>query len=81
MSLVLPSQAKVISNEKIDHNKVKMASKIIKELQSEMSSYTNNGSGPFVAAIYDEKGNHNVNVWHCCWKSFKKINYVTTQDE
>ena len=32
-------------------------------------------------SIYDEKGNHNVNVWHCCWKSFKKINYVTTQDE
>lgn len=31
--------------------------------------------------IYDEKGNYNVNVWHCCWKSFKKINYVTTQDE
>lgn len=31
--------------------------------------------------IYDEKSNHNVNVWHCCWKSFKKINYVTTQDE
>ena len=22
-----------------------------------------------------------VNVWHCCWKSFKKIFYVTTQDE
>lgn len=62
MSLVLPSQAKVISNEKIDHNKVKMASKIIKELQSEMSSYTNNGSGPFVAAIYDEKGNLVVKV-------------------
>ena len=31
--------------------------------------------------IYDEKGSHNVNVWHCCWKSFKKINYVTYQDE
>ena len=62
MSLVLPSQAKVISNENIDHNKVKMASKIIKELQSEMSSYTNNGSGPFVAAIYDEKGNLVVKV-------------------
>ena len=39
-----------------------MASKIIKELQSEMSSYTNNGSGPFVAAIYDEKGNLIVKV-------------------
>jgi hypothetical protein len=23
----------------------------------------------------------NVNVWHACWKSFKKIYYVTTQDE
>ena len=22
-----------------------------------------------------------VNVWHCCWKSFKKIFYVTIQDE
>lgn len=22
-----------------------------------------------------------VNVWHCCWKSFKKIFYVTTQDK
>ena len=35
---------------------------IIKELQSEMSSYTNNGSGPFVAAIYDKKGNLVVKV-------------------
>lgn len=31
--------------------------------------------------LYDEKSNHCVNVWHCCWKSFKKIYYVTTQDE
>ena len=22
-----------------------------------------------------------VNVWHCCWKSFKKIFYVTTADD
>lgn len=22
--------------------------------------------------LYDEKSNHCVNVWHCCWKSFKK---------
>lgn len=22
-----------------------------------------------------------VNVWHCCWKSFKKIFYVTTTDD
>jgi len=61
-SLVLPTQAKVVSNEKIDNNKVKVAAKIIKELQAEMSSYTDNGSGPFVAAIYDDKGNLVVKV-------------------
>lgn len=22
----------------------------------------------------------NINVWHCCWKSFKKIGFVTYQD-
>lgn len=31
--------------------------------------------------MFDEKSQHCVNVWHCCWKSFKKIYYVTTQDE
>nr|DAK76344.1 MAG TPA: hypothetical protein [Caudoviricetes sp.] len=29
----------------------------------------------------DTKSKHHVNVWHCCWKSFKKIFYVTTLDE
>ncbi len=46
----------VISNEKIDKEKVKTASKIIKSLQKEVSVYTENGSGPFVAAIYNDKG-------------------------
>lgn len=31
--------------------------------------------------LYDEKSSHCVNVWHCCWKSFKKIYYVTVLDE
>lgn len=31
--------------------------------------------------MFDEKSQHCVNVWHCCWKSFKKIYYVTTLDE
>ena len=31
--------------------------------------------------IYDQKSRHHINVWHCCWKSFKKIFYVTYQDE
>ena len=31
--------------------------------------------------IYDYKTRYCINVWHCCWKSFKKIFYVTMQDE
>lgn len=31
--------------------------------------------------VFDQKTRHNINVWHCCWKSFKKIKYVTSQDE
>jgi hypothetical protein len=31
--------------------------------------------------MFDQKTRHAVNVWHCCWKSFKKIFYVTMLDE
>ena len=31
--------------------------------------------------IFEGSGKSLVNVWHCCWKSFKKIYYVTTADE
>lgn len=31
--------------------------------------------------LSDDYARAHVNVWHCCWKSFKKIFYVTTQDE
>lgn len=47
---------KVIANEEINPKKLKEASKIIKALQKEMSDYTQKGSGPFVAAIYNKKG-------------------------
>lgn len=30
--------------------------------------------------MYDNMRNC-INVWHCCWKSFKKIYYVTYMDE
>jgi len=56
------SFAKVISNEKIDNNKVIKAQKIISELQKDMEKYTSKGSGPFVAGIYDENGNLIVKV-------------------
>lgn len=30
---------------------------------------------------FDQKSRYCINVWHCCWKSFKKIFYVTVLDE
>ena len=62
LQFVCIANAKVISNEKIDRAKVETASKIIKELQKDMPSFTKNGSGPFVAAIYDSKGKLVVKV-------------------
>ena len=56
------ANAKVMSNEKIDKAKVDKASKIITGLQRDMQSFTKKGSGPFVAAIYDDKGNLIVKV-------------------
>lgn len=32
-------------------------------------------------SIFEGSGKSLVNVWHCCWKSFKKIFYVTTTDD
>lgn len=31
--------------------------------------------------LYEAKSRYAINVWHCCWKSFKKIYYVTYFDE
>lgn len=50
-------EEKIISNEKINENKLENAKKIISDLQNEMQSFTKNGHGPFIAAIYDEMGN------------------------
>jgi len=30
---------------------------------------------------YDFRARNTVNVWHCCWRSFKKIAYVYYKDE
>ena len=45
----------IISNEPIDLSKVEKAAEIIKGLQLDIKKFTENGFGPFVAAIYDEK--------------------------
>ena len=58
----LPGFAKVISNERINKSKVEKASEIITSLQKDMTVHTKNGSGPFVAAVYDSEGNLIVKV-------------------
>lgn len=62
LTLSSVANAKVISNEKIDKTKVNTASKIIAGLQKDMQSFTKDGSGPFVAAIYNDKGELVVKV-------------------
>ncbi len=51
------SEYKIISNAEIDSEKLQRAEKIITDLQISMPLYTKNGSGPFVAAVYDKNGN------------------------
>ena len=46
----------VVSNEKIDEQKLNRAEKIIRDLQVELKKYIAAGSGPFLAAVYDDKG-------------------------
>ena len=47
----------VVANEEINQSKLKKAQEIILQLQKEMPSYIAKGPGPFLAAIYDDKGN------------------------
>ena len=49
--------SKIISNEPVNLEKLKQASKIIKELHFQMQNLAAEGYGPFLAAIYDENGN------------------------
>ncbi len=49
-------QVAVIANEEINVEKLKKAQKIILQLQKEMPGYIAKGSGPFLAAVYDDKG-------------------------
>lgn len=47
----------IICNTKIEPEKLQTAQKIILELQNELKEKIKTGSGPFLAAIYDENGN------------------------
>lgn len=51
---------KILSNEKPAPQKIEKAKTILLELQNEAAKKIEEGFGPFVAAIYDEKGNQLV---------------------
>ena len=51
------NKTSVISNEKIDKSQLIKATKIILALQQELKKHINKGYGPFLAAVYDSKGN------------------------
>lgn len=53
---------KIISNEKQDKNKIEKAKEIILNLQKDIKYFTNQGFGPFIAAIYDDNGNEIIKV-------------------
>ena len=57
MAEKLTNNADIIANEPIDTAKLTRAREIILGLQEELKDYIAGGSGPFLAAIYDEKGN------------------------
>ncbi len=48
--------AQVISNEEINKVKLENAEKIILQLQTELTEYIAQGSGPFLAAVINEDG-------------------------
>ena len=76
LQLTTIANAKVISNERINNAKVKKAVKIITELDS----------GPFVAAIYDEKGHQLVKVANSvvneqCSNNHAEMNAIKAAEE
>lgn len=47
----------IISNEVLDVQKVEKAVPVILSLQEELKTHISKGAGPFLAAIYDRRGN------------------------
>lgn len=53
----MTKKTSVIANEKINKSELIKATEIIRDLQHELKKYYTKGHGPFLAAIYDSKGN------------------------
>ena len=78
--------AGIICNEEPDSNKTAVASRIIAGLQRDMEVYTDRGSGPFLAAIYDGDGNlvakmPNTVVIDKCSHNHAEMNTIKAAEE
>jgi len=76
----------VISNETIDEKKLQTASKIILDLQHELPSHIAKGSGPFLAAVIDDKGNliskaSNSVIAETCSNNHAEINAIKAAEK
>ncbi len=76
----------IISNEKFDVQKVEFARQVILQLQNELSECIKNGSGPFLASIYDEHGNlvskcSNSVISDSCSNNHAEINAIRKAEE
>lgn len=76
----------VIANEEIDPAKLDTATKIILQLQSELKEHIARGSGPFLAAVYDDQGNliaktSNSVVTECCSNNHAEMNVIKAAEK
>ena len=91
LGLMLPSvsvsaSSGIVANEKPDSLKIATASRIIAGLQHDLASYTEQGCGPFVAAIYDGDGNlvakmPNTVVTGKCSHNHAEMNAIKAAEE
>ena len=76
----------IIANEEPDAAKIDIARRIIAGLQHDLEDYAAKGSGPFVAAVYDEKGNlvakmPNTVVIDKCSHNHAEMNAIKAAEE
>lgn len=88
MSLSVPALASsdIVSNEEPDAAKITRARRIIAGLQHDLEGYTEKGSGPFVAAVYDGEGNlvakmPNTVVLEKCSHNHAEMNVIRAAEE
>lgn len=71
----------IVTNEKIDSDKLQKATEIITSLHQQLKKYIRNGSGPFLAAIYNNNNQliaqtANSVISECCSNNHAEINVI-----